>query len=108
MDMKRWPQRKVVELKIKLDEARFFFPSDIQALAQKIETMCEDLMLRMDQRLHLTPDDVNWNITGDELAMRQGYARRLYAELPLLFQRDLRSDLLVGDAPGNPTTGKED
>jgi hypothetical protein len=90
---------KIVELKIKLDEARFFFPSDIQALAQTIETMCEDLMLRTDQRAHLSSDEANWSATGDELAARQGHARRLYAELPVLFQRDLRSDLLAGDAP---------
>jgi hypothetical protein len=90
---------KIVGLKIKLDEARFFFPSDIQALAQKIETMCEDLMLRTDQRAQLSADDPNWSATGDELAKRQGHARRLYAELPVLFQRDLRSDLLTGDAP---------
>jgi hypothetical protein len=65
---------KIVELKIKLDEARFFFPSDIQALAQRIEAMCEDLMLRTDQRLLLSPDNANWNATGDELAIRQGQA----------------------------------
>jgi hypothetical protein len=87
----------IVELKIRLDEARFFFPSDIQALAQKIDATCEDLMLRTDQRLLLNPDDTNWSATGDELAIRQGHARRLYAELPLLFQRHLRSDLLAGE-----------
>ena len=86
---------KIVGLKIKLDEARVFFPSDIQALAQKIETMCEHLMLRTDQRAQLSADDPNWRATGDELAIQHGQARRLYAELPVLFQRDLRSDLLT-------------
>jgi hypothetical protein len=90
---------KIVELKIKLDEARFFFPSDIQALAQRIEAVCENLMLKTDQRLLLDPDDASWNATGDELAMLVSHARRLYAELPLLFQRDLRSDLLAGVHP---------
>lgn len=90
---------KIRELKVKIDEARFFFPSDIQVLAQKIEAMCEDLMLRTDQRAQLSPDDANWSASGDDLAMRQGHARRLYAELPLLFQRDLRSDLLAGETP---------
>jgi hypothetical protein len=89
----------IVELKIRLDEARFFFPNDTQALAQKIDAMCEDLMLRTDQRHLLNPDDANWSAAGDEVAIRQGNARRLYAELPLLFQRDLRSDLLAGEAP---------
>lgn len=56
-DYERLPSQEIVELKVKLDEARFFFPKDIFALAVEIERACEEHMLQIDRRKIQNPDD---------------------------------------------------
>jgi hypothetical protein len=95
------PSERIVEIKIKLDEARFFFPKDIQALALEIEQACEAVMSQIDRRRYQTPeDDAEWAASGDRLAESEAKLRHLYAELPARFERDLRFDQITRDPSG--------
>jgi len=87
---------KIVEMKVKLDESRFFFPPKIQALALEIETSCESVMHQIDKRALQNSDDVEaWTESGDQLAKSESDLRHLYASLPGRFESDLRFDQLT-------------
>lgn len=92
------PSEKIVDLKVKLDEARFFFPKDIQALAREIESTCEAVMTQIDERTHQTPNDsVAWSASAVQVTEGQAKLQRLFGELSARFERDLGFDQLTRD-----------
>jgi hypothetical protein len=105
-DYERLPSQEVVELRIKLDEARFFFPKDIVTLVNEIDSACEDHMVQIDRRKIQNPDDdpVAWRASGDALAEGKATLQNLYNNLSQRFERDLGFEQLTRD-PGRALSG---
>jgi hypothetical protein len=83
------------DLRIKIDEARFFFPDQVRAFTTELDKACEAVFFKTDTRQTMGADAPDWIATGDKLAGCQAKVREMYAQLPSRFEPALRFEQLT-------------
>jgi hypothetical protein len=85
-----------------LDEARFFFDTNIQSLLKKIHDECELFLLKLGERGNVNVDDQQqWSNLAEELAAQNKKLRDLYASLPQRFENALAFKQVTRLNPSN-------
>jgi hypothetical protein len=70
-----------------MDEARFYFPSDICALLNEIHKRCELFFEHLVERDRINIDDrAEWSRLADILGNDQAALRKIYGSLPQIFE----------------------
>jgi hypothetical protein len=74
---------------VKIDEARFFFDSDIRELLDRLHQQCETIFEARAKMKAGKMDDVQWGKWGDALAKEEATLREMYAQMPSRFESAL-------------------
>jgi hypothetical protein len=80
---------EIRSLYIKIDEARFFFPTEIQNHLQHIHDLSERLLRLVGQREMLKLNDQQWAVAADEIGGVSLNLHEIYGDLPKTFQATL-------------------
>jgi hypothetical protein len=89
-DIKKSDPSKVRTLYIKLDEARFYFPPEIQASLAQIHDGCERFLRHLGERENVDIDnEALWRSSAEILAADMSHIRMLYEKLPATFEKSL-------------------
>jgi hypothetical protein len=101
-DIAKSDSTKIRSLYVKMDEARFYFPSDICAILDAIHKRCEHFMEQLAQRdrINLIDDGHRdeWSQLADILAKDQTALRQTYGSLPQIFEKVLAFKQLTSNA----------
>jgi hypothetical protein len=97
-DLEKTDSAHIRELRVTLDEARFFFGSEVRAFLAEIDQAAEDLLQGVALKLQFdSPDHPRWSEAMDKLGSASRKLSAMYAELPEKFERALRYDQLTRD-----------
>jgi len=89
-DIEKSDASKIRSLYVKMDEARFYFPSDICAVLKEINKRCELFFEHLAERDRINIDDrEEWSRLAEILANDQAALRKIYASLPQTFEATL-------------------
>lgn len=80
---------EIRKLYIKLDESRFFFPSDIQKYLKDIEQTSEKLLTLVGGREVLKLNEAQWATAADEIGAISLVLQNFYIGLPEKFEQSL-------------------
>ncbi len=107
-DMKHQDSTLIRQLYVKMDEARFFYGSDICAFLDRLHDASEAFLNILGEREVMNIDDSDkWVDTADRLALRQKHLREIYASLPSTFESALSFDQLKRQRALNPSASKD-
>ena len=81
---------KIRDLRITIDEARFFFDRETREFLERLVALSEDYYSTLYRRDHISIDDPQWGAVGGQLATYINEFRKLYADLPKAFEPALR------------------
>jgi len=98
-DMMKVDSSKVRNLKIKIDEARFFFGPTVRLFLDEIDGATELLLKNLGERfsVEVESDDTKWRAINEELAKNSQEIGMLYAKMPERFEQSLRLSQLARD-----------
>jgi hypothetical protein len=86
-DLDKSEPAKTRLLYIKLDEARFYFPLEIRAALDAIHSACESFFEHLAERDRINIDNrQEWTRVAELLARDQATLRKLYGDLPKIFE----------------------
>jgi hypothetical protein len=89
-DIEKSDASKIRSLYVKIDEARFYFPSDICAVLKEITDRCELFFTHLAERDTIDMGDPEkWSRSADVLAKDQAALRTAYGLLPQTFAKTL-------------------
>jgi hypothetical protein len=96
-DVEKIDNQKVRDLRVKIDEARFFFNPSIRAFLDEIDHTAESLLSNLGVRwqTHEDDDDIEWREINEKLGNDTQKLRSLYAEMPNKFESALALSQLV-------------
>lgn len=96
-DFEKIDSTKIRDLRVKIDEARFFFGPSIRAFLYEIDRTAENLLSNLGVRWQIQEDEVDesWVEINDKLAADAQKLRDLYAEMPKKFESALALSQLV-------------
>jgi hypothetical protein len=86
---------KLKELRLKLDEARFFFPPDTRAFCENIEKLVCEIMVADHAARGYSEDHPERARLRDNQAKSETELSGIYPELPRKFERDLGFEQLT-------------
>jgi hypothetical protein len=82
---------EIRDLRVKIDEARFFFGPEIRAVLKQIDEDCEKIFFKSGQRENMDPSDgERWREISDELSSLSADLHTIYGTLPTIFEIDMR------------------
>lgn len=93
--VKRHTDPEIKRLRLKLDEARFFFPPDTRAYCEKIEKHVYDLLVASHATTGYSEDHPEQQRLRDQQANAEIVLAKIYEELAKKFTRDLGFDQLT-------------
>ncbi|MGC2080383.1 MAG: hypothetical protein WA728_31100 [Xanthobacteraceae bacterium] len=97
-DISKSDSVKIRALSVKMDESRFYFPTDITNFLHETRARCEVFLTRLGQRENINTDDAEqWSATADALAKDQTALRMIYEALPEVFEKTLAFRQLTTD-----------
>jgi hypothetical protein len=86
-DIAKTDTSKIRSLYVKMDEARFYFPSDICAVLNEIHKRCELFFEHLAERDRINIDDRDeWSRLADILGDDQAALQKIYGSLPQIFE----------------------
>jgi len=89
-DIDKSDASKIRSLYVKIDEARFYFPSDIRTVLDEIHDRCELFFTHLAERDTIIIDDrEKWSCLAKILSEDQAALRTAYASLPRTFEKTL-------------------
>jgi hypothetical protein len=102
LDFPKLDSMKIRSLYIKIDEGRFFFPSETVQFLREITETCDRYLTAMARRSILNPDreteTAKWEALGDQLLNDSESLRRIYGEMPIKFESALALKQLTATA----------
>jgi hypothetical protein len=84
-DVRRSDAARIRSWYVKIDEARFYFPTEICVVLSDIKDRCELFFLHLAMRGSNIDDDKEWSRLADILAADQSMLRAIYHSLPETF-----------------------
>jgi hypothetical protein len=88
---------KIRSFYVKMDEARFYFPSDICTVLDGLKKRCEMFFQHLAERERVNLDDrVEWSRLANILGDHQADFSKTYASLPQIFENTLAFKQLTG------------
>lgn len=96
-DFEKTDGAHIRELRVTLDEARFFFGPEVRAFISKIDWAAEDLLNGLALKWQLGDDDAGRAKVADQLGEASRKLSAMYAELPARFEKALRFDQITQD-----------
>lgn len=97
-DFENIDSAKIRELRVKIDEARFFFGPSVRTFLSKIDNASETFLMNLSARYGAyEADDELIAELADKLANDTKLIRTLYAEMPEQFEHSLRLSQLTRD-----------
>lgn len=94
-DVKRDADPEIKRLRLKLDEARFFFPPDTRAYCESIEKHVYDLLVASRAVTGYSEDRPERQQLRDQQANAEIALAKIYEELAKIFERDIGFDQLT-------------
>jgi hypothetical protein len=95
-DLQKTDSARIRELRVTLDEARFFFGAEIRAFLAEIDRTAENLLEGLALKWQFEgPDHPRWPEAMEKLGDASRKLSAMYAELPAKFERALRFDQLA-------------
>ena len=89
-DIEKTDANRIRTLYVTLDEARFYFPSDICKHLRELHDRCERFFEHLAERDRINLDDrEKWSQMAEVLASDQSALRAIYASLPATFESSL-------------------
>lgn len=90
---------KIRDLRIKIDEARFFFGPSIQSFLREIDDAAESLLTHLGVRWEISADQsvTDWHAINETLTEDSKRLLTLYSEMPARFESALRLTQLARD-----------
>jgi hypothetical protein len=87
-DFEKIDNQKIRDLRVKIDEARFFFSPSIRAFLDEIDQTAENLLSNLGVRWQIQEDDNDnaWVEINEKLGKDSTKLRSLYAEMPKKFE----------------------
>jgi hypothetical protein len=89
-DLEKSDSSKIRNLYVKIDEARFFYPTDICKFLNDLHDRCELLFSHLAERDRVNIDNrEEWARIADALGEDQSKLKAIYAILPMRFESSL-------------------
>jgi hypothetical protein len=101
-DVKRQTDPEIKRLRLKLDEARFFFPPDTRAYCETIEKHVYDLLVASHAAAGYSADHPEQERLREQQANAEMALAQIYEELAKKFERDLSFDQLTKAVQARP------
>lgn len=98
-DFEKIDNQKVRDLRVIIDEARFFFGASVRSFLGEIDKTCESLLTNLGVRwqMHDDDNDEDWRNINASLGEDAKKLRALYADMPRQFESSLALSQLVRD-----------
>jgi len=96
-DFEKIDSSKIRELRVKIDEARFFFGPTVRAFLADIDSEAEALLVNLGRRYswEAESDDDLWRSIGNELAQNSSKLSQYYSQMPARFQPSMQLSQLA-------------
>jgi hypothetical protein len=95
-DLQRTDSAKIRELRVILDEARFWFGAEVRTFLAELDRTAEDLLKGLALKWQVEgPDHPRWSEAMEILGDASRRLSEMYAELPSKFETSLRLDQLT-------------
>jgi len=96
-DFEKIDNQKIRDLRVKIDEARFFFTPSIRSFLDELDQTAESLLTNLAVRWQIQDDDVDeaWVEICEKLGNDAKKLSALYSEMPKKFESALALSQLV-------------